>query len=93
MMGPDPEIPVFPALDLHLHRTEARAGPPVSWELKPRDIVNTKKLMKAFVYMIASYFLISSIPMENQHLTFSANYLCIDQQSWGGHRDPLIQSC
>ena len=80
MMGPDPEIPVFPALDLHLH---ARAGPPVSWELKPRDIVNTKKLMKAFVYMIASYFLISSIPMENQHLTFSANYLCIDQQSWG----------
>lgn len=75
MMGPDPEIPGFPALDLHLHRTEARAGPPVSWELKPRDIVNTKKLMKAFVYMIASYFLISSIPMENQHLTFSVNYV------------------
>lgn len=75
MMGPDSEIPVFPALDLHLHRTEARAGPPVSWELKPRDIVNTEKLLKAFVYMIASYFLISSIPMENQHLIVSANYV------------------
>ena len=44
----------------------------------------TKKLLKAFVYVIASYFLISSIPMENQHITFSANYLFIDCQSWEG---------
>lgn len=56
MMGPDSEIPVFPALDLHLHRTEARAGPPVSWELKPRDIVNTEKLLKAFVYDCKLFF-------------------------------------
>lgn len=72
-MVPDSDVPILPAPDLSLH-SDPRAGPTVRWEPKPRGFVNTEGLLQAFVYTIASCFLISSIPMGNQHSACSANY-------------------
>lgn len=74
MVVPDSDVAILPVANLSLHVTDPQAAPAVGRQLKPRGFTQCQETVAGLVHTMASCFSISSVPMENQPNTFSANY-------------------